>query len=338
VAAYFRNHSKAKFHILAVKCSNRLTAVLPLIKKRKWLSHMPAKVLRGPSDFNLWPFDIPVATSERRNEIATVLWHCLGSLDGWDIIEIPNVPQGGTADELIRQAEQDGYRTYRWEYMQSPYILLPELNEKDNPLRMVCSPNLRANIRKALRRIDNHDGGLKVRYTDNLDREAIRRLYELEACGWKGKEGKTMTSSAEDEEFWSQIADMADQYNLMSLTSLELKNQVVAVSLGLKYHQKFFGLKMGWDERYRSYSLGHLLVYFCIENCLQQEIREFHLMGLRSDWKEKWTNKAHPHATCYIFRGRIYGAFLKYSKMRSILNMRASWNSQRGILETGHWE
>ncbi len=320
VEAYFRCNDKARrFHILTVRIDGKLKAVLPLIERKHKLSHIPANIFRGPSDFNLWPSDISIAGEPERQMVAKELWGLIRNLGEWDVIELPNIPLGGAAEDFLKAATDDGFPSHRWEYMHSPLIRLAECAGTENPADIAVSSHLRKHLRQIIRKTEK-EGGIEVLFSDKFDSALLGQLYEMEASGWKGESGNAILLREKERRFHDEIATAAQNFGYLSLHALKLKGHVVAIALGFNYKKRYFGMKMGWDQNLKSYSLGHLLVHAILNDCLGHGITELHLMGLRSDWKEKWTKNTLPHSTCYIFRKGLYGKVTRKAKLRSISN------------------
>jgi CelD/BcsL family acetyltransferase involved in cellulose biosynthesis len=328
VAAYVRN-CEAPMRLLAAREADTLAAVLPFIEKRTKVCRIPVTVLRAPSDFNVWPFDVAIAPGADRRRTVEALWRSLRRTDTWDIVELPNVPQDGVLTGLLDAAERDGFATHRWPYMNSPYLALGRFDAGTSPLQVVRSSSLRKTIERGFRRA-GQGGGIKAHYVDAGASELLSRMYELEAAGWRGDEGTAISSRRKDRVFWDEITRSSERFGYLSVCGLELDQRIIAVAVGFKYHGRYFGLKLGWDETQRSYALGHLLVHEIVGRCLDDGVDELHFMGLRSDWKTQWTPTTMPHATCYIFRRGLRGRIARGSTLRRIARFTETWRQDRG--------
>ena len=331
VDAYFGINT-GTWVIVALRSGNRLVAVLPLIEKQVRISRLPVTVLRAPSDFHLWPFDIPVANDMDRLSAARKLWQLVQDYRGWDMLELPNVPQGGFAEDLSKVAKEKGFQNHRWEYMHSPCVMLDKVGGVKDPLELVRSKNLRANIRKALRKIQQQ-GEMKISFSDYPQQDILNRLYELENASWKGREGNPIAARQKDIDFWNKVTDSAGTFGYLSMCSISLIDRVIAVSIGFNYKENYFGVKMGWAEDLKSFSIGHLLVSAIMGKCIDKGITSLSLGGLRSEWKEQWTDHCIPHASHYLFRNTLYGKAAKWAKLRQLGNLVASFPQNRGYLE-----
>jgi CelD/BcsL family acetyltransferase involved in cellulose biosynthesis len=322
IQAYFRKQENASFYLFTVKKSNELIGLLPMIQKKKRVSRLPIRVLRGPSEWLLWPSDILITTENERRVVSNEIWNKMRDYPEWDVIEFPVVPKGGVAEDVLNVAKNEGYRVHRWEHMHSPYILVKNDASKEGTMAAPRSSNLRRSLRKTIKKF-KAEGGLKVHYYNQAEPDLLRRLYELEASGWKGQRGSAMLSNARDTEFYNTIAAEAGKNNYLSLTALEHRGNVVAVGLGFIYRNRLFGMKLGFDQQLKSYSLGHLLVSSMLDLCFRCGVSEFHLMGFRSSWKTQWTEMILPHSMCYIFRKGLYGFAAKQAVCKNI-----RWNQK----------
>jgi CelD/BcsL family acetyltransferase involved in cellulose biosynthesis len=331
IDAYFRGNT-GTWVLCTLRSGGRLVAALPLIERKLRLSRLPATILRAPSDFNLWPWDIAVSPGVDRTSTALALWGLVRRASGWDVLELPNVPQGGFTEELFAAAAGDGFPRHRWEYMHSPYLSLAGKSGVQDPIQLARSAKLRASLRKALRTIEQ-EGGMRTVIDTCARREALDRLYELENLGWKAREGNPITARAKDVAFFDAIARFGEQQGYLHMVSLVMHERVVAVSIGFIYKSNHYGIKMGWDDNLKNLSLGHVLISETLRDCLSRGVENLHMGGLRSAWKEQWTSLVVPHATHYVFRNSLYGRILRRAKLRELAALVSSFPQNRGCLE-----
>jgi CelD/BcsL family acetyltransferase involved in cellulose biosynthesis len=216
--------------------------------------------------------------------------------------------------------------------MHSPFICLSNGNGAEESNQAPRSANLRRNLRKAMRKIDG-EGGLKVYHSTRAETGLIQRLFELEASGWKGRKGSAVLSCERETIFWNTIIRSAEKAGYLAIVALEFKGKIVAVQLGVRYKGRFYGMKQGVDEQLKAYSLGHLLVAVILDSCQHNRLSEYHLMGLRSGWKDQWTNHLQAHAMCYIFKNGVYGYIVKNAVLRNIALRKKTFVSGQERLE-----
>lgn len=100
-------------------------------------------------------------------------------------------------------------------------------------------------------------------YRSLNDDEAIKpwldRFLELEASGWKGRNGTALASDARSRQFFHRIAEAARQRLRIQMLALELDGTAIAMRCGFLAGAGAFTFKIAHDERYGKYSPGVLL-------------------------------------------------------------------------------
>ena len=99
------------------------------------------------------------------------------------------------------------------------------------------------------------DGQLEL-VDRSAEPDAIEALLELEAAGWKGREGTALRSNPAHEQFVRRMTRAFAERGALELVCLECAGQVVAASSALLAGDGAFGFKVGYDETYRRYSPG----------------------------------------------------------------------------------
>jgi hypothetical protein len=88
---------------------------------------------------------------------------------------------------------------------------------------------------------------------------AVEQFLELEAKGWKGRNGTALSCRPGHDRFFREVArGFADQERLMFL-SLESGSTVLAQNTALVAGEGLFGFKRAYDEAYSRWSPGALL-------------------------------------------------------------------------------
>jgi CelD/BcsL family acetyltransferase involved in cellulose biosynthesis len=321
IGAYVRAFAaKAKLVVVTARIDGRLKAVLPLVEERSLWCGLPVRRLRGAANWHSGRFDVVKGVGAEGNMAVHAVWNCLKDLGGWDLIELPDVPQGGAAEELLDAAREDGFAVGRWESMRSPYIPLSGLGEGEDPWLSRASAKFRKNMRNWLRK-SAAEGALHLHRMERPDSRALERFYTLECSGWKGGQGTAIASRPSARSFYDTIARAAEPFEYLCLHFLELGQETLAASLGLTYGGKYFGLKCAYNERYAKLGPGHLLLNAVLRDCVQRHLAEFDFTGPWMEYKAKWTSQVRPHAFLYVFRKSLYGLVLytvKFSIVPSV--------------------
>ena len=331
VEAFLRNYcGKNVIFIISARTKGRLTSVLPLIpRERTVISGLKVNTWCGPSMPDGWPTDIVVASGPEGEAAVPAIWRTLEGLPGWDILELPNVPSGGAAENLIGFAAMAGCPTYRWQYMNTPTISLAGWDGGE-PLRLARSKNLRHTIRRILNKVG--DGNLVLRRFDLATDEVFEKFYAIEQKSWKGKEGKTVAGDGKLRGFYTDVAKEAGSYGYLSFYFLELNGREIASRLALTQGGRYHEMECVHDEEFDEYAPGHLMINEILRDCGRRGISEISFSGHSYEHKERWTTASHPHSNLYIFRNNLYGRALyaaKYvirpyiKKVKEAMNMKA---------------
>jgi CelD/BcsL family acetyltransferase involved in cellulose biosynthesis len=319
IAAYLRAFEPQTPVLLATAHSDeQLRAVLPLIEKNGFFCGIPARILRGAGNEHSGRFDLVRCAGVDGDLAVRLIWSVLKDRTDWDLIELPYVPEGGAAEQLLRLASDDGFLTGQYESYRSPYIPLANGDRADLiPRRSDFRHNLRRRNRRAREKWD-----VQLRRVQTADSIELERFYALESSGWKGNARTAIACSEPARRFYDEIARVGSQFGYFSLYLLNFDDTVVGGHFGLSYQGHYYAAKAGYDERYAFYSPGHLIVEAVLRDLLAQGFSEFDFLGPWMDWKERWAREGRTHSFCYVFRPGLLGHTLFSMKLRVLTALR----------------
>jgi CelD/BcsL family acetyltransferase involved in cellulose biosynthesis len=172
-----------------------------------------------------------------------------------------------------------------------------------------------ARLRTRLRSIHRElveKGELRLQCFSQADQQVLHRFYGLEASGWKGAAGSAIACSAETRQFYDAIAKSAERYGYLCLYTLELGGQLLAAHFGLSYKGTYFSPKVAYNEKFKQWAPGHLIVESILRDCVFRNVHGYDITGPNDEWKAKWATQTHPQNIQYIFRNGL-GGNLAYS-------------------------
>ena len=91
-------------------------------------------------------------------------------------------------------------------------------------------------------------------------------FLDLEASGWKGKEGSAIRSKPGDREFFRRVVERAALNGQLQMLAMRLDGRAIAMKLNLRARTTSFSLKIAHDEGFSQYSPGVLLELFNIKS------------------------------------------------------------------------
>lgn len=285
-------------------------ALLPLIRKQAPFCGIPARILQGAGNEHSCRFDLIREGGDGGTRGVKEIWESLRRLGDWDVIELPLVPEGGAAEELLLLAARDGFLTGKYESDRSAFI---SLSPGETAEKVPHDAHFRQNLRRRMRKAQ---AASTVRL-ERFQRAAVAeltRFYELERSGWKGA-GKTGIADSEvTRRFYDLAAKAMAEHGWLSLYLLEFGDQVAAGHFGVEYRGRYYCPKVAYDETQANLGPGHLIILTILEDLLARGFQEFDFVGPWMEWKGEWARGARQHHYCYIFRPTPLGRLLKWAQ------------------------
>jgi CelD/BcsL family acetyltransferase involved in cellulose biosynthesis len=170
--------------------------------------------------------------------------------------------------------------------------------------RLPPNAKLRSQLRQARHRLAER-GVLRFYREPTAGHEALERFYRLEAGGWKGQQGSAILCHASTRSFYNEMAASAARFGYFSLYMLEFQGRLIAAHYSLTHGGRCYSPKVTYDEEFRQFAPGHLIVEKILRDCAARGIRGFDITGPNDDWKMKWTSETlavHHHL---VFRGKL---------------------------------
>jgi CelD/BcsL family acetyltransferase involved in cellulose biosynthesis len=210
-------------------------------------------------------------------------------------------------------ARSEGYRTARKRTSQTLYLPINTM-PSDKPAAQPpwladTRPKFRSHLRRAKRQLEDQ-GTLALKHFNSADPEALEKFYTLEASGWKGKEGTAIKCDPYTRQFYDAIAQAAARDGYLSLDFLELNGKPIAGHFGFNLRGRYFLAKAGYDEAFRRYGPGQLLVHEILSQTPQRGLREFDFVGPATWDESRWASERRTNYRVFIFRKSLYGALL----------------------------
>jgi CelD/BcsL family acetyltransferase involved in cellulose biosynthesis len=169
---------------------------------------------------------------------------------------------------------------------------------------MPRNSRLRTQLRQ-VRRLLAEQGSLKFYRVETADQAALERFYQLEASGWKGREGTAINCRADVRQFFDEAAKSAERFGYFSLYMLEFKDQLLAAHFSLTHQGRCYSPRVAYNENFGQFSPGHLIVSEILQDCALRGIYGFDITGQDQEWKMKWTAEARPVNHHLVFRGAM---------------------------------
>jgi CelD/BcsL family acetyltransferase involved in cellulose biosynthesis len=150
-----------------------------------------------------------------------------------------------------------------------------------------------------------------TRHPDAL-KQAFTRFLEVEASGWKGKDGTGSAISLDPRiaDFYKQLVDRFGARGNCEINLLEVDGRAVAGQFALIVADIMYLLKIGYNEEYSQIAPGNLLLEHTLDRLNSEGlIREVNLVtGVA--WHSSWRPTRHRVFRCYCYSSSLPGLVL----------------------------
>jgi hypothetical protein len=172
------------------------------------------------------------------------------------LVELPQAPgQGPFQELLVDQYRQQG-RLFFLDEVWSRALFRPRADE-ESYLNAALSGNHRRDLRRQERRLAEQ-GRLEFRILEKSDDLSawIEGFLDLEASGWKGREGTALACSEGSRSFFRALVQSAFALGRLQMLGLFLDDRPIAMKCNLLAGSIGFAYKIAFDESCARYSPG----------------------------------------------------------------------------------
>lgn len=207
---------------------------------------------------------------------------------GWDLLDLPNLPnESPTADLLAQAAAERGLGLLSRETHPRPYVRLEGSWEQYLASR---PQKLRYNLRSRRRRLAEL-GDVGFRHSTTPDEVAglLDGAVGIHAHRWAGQHTSTTFSrSATARRFYAEACTRMAGRGWVDLSMLELNGRAVAFCLAFVYGEKLYYYLPAFEPAYAAYGPSVDLLAHLIETAYARGLREVDLMLGDEPYKEPW--------------------------------------------------
>jgi CelD/BcsL family acetyltransferase involved in cellulose biosynthesis len=127
----------------------------------------------------------------------------------------------------------------------------------------------------------------------------LTEAYRVEAACWKGAEQSALACDVKRGEFFRHYTAAAAERGILRLCFMRLDGQAVAMQLAIECGQRFWLLKIGYDEAYARCSPGTLLMLHTLRYAAERGLAAYEFLGSSQSWTHTWTDT---HQQCVSLR------------------------------------
>ncbi len=304
-----------KIQIVLVRDNGKLIAGAPFLFTTEKGYVLTYRVLKLMVNSHSYRSDIVIHREYGDGEIIEEIWRYLKNQGGWDYLKLRDVPEykneSVTIRELKRVTGADGFRMSLETPRYSPIVILEEDWETYFKKR---KGHFRRNLNRREKKLGKEVGEIRIQKIEEAHpqlHELLDKGFEVEASGWKGEKGSAILKNAATRKFYHQVADEAIKKGWLKLYFLYAGEQLLAFDYCFVYRDRFYLMKVGYDERFKRYAPGHLLKKYEIRECFENGLKEYDFLGQQMEWKMEWAENIRPQYTIFVY-GKTPMGFVKY--------------------------
>jgi len=123
----------------------------------------------------------------------------------------------------------------------------------------------------------------------------------VEASSWKGRQGTALACDPAQGAFYRRYAAAACRKGILRLCFLRIGDHTAAVEFAVEAEERFWLLKMGYDEAFARCSPGMLLLRETVREAANRGLRSFEFLGFPEGWIRMWTERVRPCLSIWAY-------------------------------------
>lgn len=206
--------------------------------------------------------------------------------------------------EIIHSLPQK-FRQHGWitRVMSMPY---PYIDLAGNKIKK----SLKSDLRRARKKAEKY-GELRLERVDGISEHELpaylNRLFQIEACGWKGRNNTALLCNEPRKCFFEEYAHSSLRDGTLRLYFLLINGNAAAFQYAIETMNDFWLLNIGYDESFRNCSPGNLLLEESIKQATQNGLGRYNFLGKEEAWTKRWTQTTQPCFILAAYRPNLCG-------------------------------
>ena len=172
------------------------------------------------------------------------------------------------------------------------------------------SRNSRKILRKRKKRLSELDA-VSFYTTNTLPEleDAYQVFLDVEASGWKGREGSAVKLNNRMNSFFKSLMYSFAQSGECEINLMKHGDKTIAVEFVVMVNDTCYALRIGYDETYGEYSPGNMMTDYCIQRYIKNDFAKYFNFCSDEYNNKRWKPKSISVYDYYIFKRNIKGMF-----------------------------
>ncbi len=181
-----------------------------------------------------------------------------------------------------------------------PFI---QLDESWKEPETHLSPQRRSDLMRAVRRAEMI-GQLKTVILSPKPGELEQSLnlaFKVEANSWKGRVKTALSEDIRLGNFYRSYVYKASREGILRLCFLYIGERAAAMQIAVECQNRFWLLKIGYDEQFARCSAGNILLRETIKYAAEKGVSSFEFLGKVEPWTLAWTGKERKFVSLRVY-------------------------------------
>jgi hypothetical protein len=290
-------------------------AIFPLCFTKISLRGLQLKTLTFPSHDHMQLCDLVCHREALHLPLFQLLSKYLRNQNiSWNLIQLPHLLEDAGAIQLIHN--QPPARFLLRHEGRCDFMVMT--GTYDSFLSGI-SRNLRRNIKRAKQSLDELPGVEFTFMRNGPELEAkLDAFLDVEASGWKGAlgSGTAIKLHPNLQCFYRMLTRTLSASGKVSINTLTADGKCIAAQFCLLLDDTAYILKIGYDEDYKRYAPGNLLVDLFVKRGIENGVIKNVNLITDAEWHVDWRPKAYDKSVLYLFNATPAG-LIGYAILKS---------------------
>ncbi len=205
-------------------------------------------------------------------------------------LALERVPAGSPAIAALRAAFGERARVRVEEAAGFPAI---ELGEQWVEPGGGLSSSRRSSLRRARRKAEKL-GEVEVELLTPAPGEVgalLDEAWAVESRSWKGEAGTAVVFAPRMDAFFRRYAAELAAREALRIDLLRIDGRAVAMQYGMRWRNRHWLFKIGYDEAFKAGSPGQVLLSESVAAAARDGLESYELLGSRDSWTDVWTQQ-----------------------------------------------
>lgn len=166
------------------------------------------------------------------------------------------------------------------------------------------SSRLRQDLRRAARRAARM-GELSFEMHSPRTPEELAPLWDtalkVEAAGWKGHRDSALLRHATIRPLYESYARRTAEDGTLRVAFVKLDGQPIAMQIAVETANRFWLLKIGYNEQFSKCSPGQLLMEWTLRHAARKSLLSYEFLGAHAAWTDRWTKLQRHNVSVRVF-------------------------------------